>query len=431
MGALEAFQFAREYLPLFLFFSVVINIAVVAFLGYTLGKDIGDRFMVLTDNVGRFRRQEKLNYLQDGTDELALLDQSFHEMASALSEAIARERDLIESAASIICAVNGEFILEAINAAAVEKLLGYRASDLIGTSLLQLLSPTDQELLVEKLYKVRYSGTDATLEVQLKTASGGTIESFWMIKWSKDKNTWICVVQDITERKLAEAMRRQMINMVSHDIRSPLATINVIFATLKSGGYGALSAKAMELTDSGERSCARLLTLTGDLLAVDRLESGLLVLEYDEVNIDNLLSSIVSGLAPVAERAKVMLRHQRSELAIMADRDRLEQILTNLVGNAIKFSNPGGTVYLHASAIGENEIEIVVKDQGIGIAEEHLPFIFDRYRQVRTTDATKKQGSGLGLTIAKALTELHAGTITCRSEVGRGTAFYVRLPVNG
>lgn len=85
-------------------------------------------------------------------------------------------------------------------------------------------------------------------------------------------------------------------------------------------------------------------------------------------------------------------------------------------------------MHLHASQI-DDDIEIVVKDQGIGIAENHLPFIFDRYRQVRTSDATKKKGSGLGLSIAKALTELHGGTITVASEVGKGTSFYVRLPI--
>ncbi len=427
MESIVEFHTSKEVLALLVGGGLVVNLALVAFLGMQLGKDISDRFAILTDNVERFRRQEKLNYLQGGDDELAILDQSFHEMAAALNQAIARERDLIESAASIICAINGEFVIDTINPA-VEKLLGFTPHQLIGSSLLGLLTAEGQELLLETLYQVRYSGSESVLEIPLKAQSGNLIDSFWMIKWSKDKNHWICVVQDISERKLAENMRRQIVNMVSHDIRSPLSTINVIFASLQIGVYGALTPKAMELTQSGERACAQLLNLTGDLLALDRLEAGMLVLEYSEVDIDQQFASINSMMSTIAQKARVIIKHHNCGLKLMADRDRLDQILTNLLSNAIKFSQPGGVVHLHASQVDE-DIEIVVKDQGIGIAEHHLPFIFDRYRQVRASDATKKKGSGLGLSIAKALTELHGGTITVASEVGKGTSFYVRLPM--
>jgi len=427
MESIVEFHTSKEVLALLVGGGLVVNLALVAFLGMQLGKDISDRFAILTDNVERFRRQEKLNYLQGGDDELAILDQSFHEMAAALNQAIARERDLIESAASIICAINGEFVIDTINPA-VEKLLGFTPQQLIGSSLLGLLTTEGQELLLETLYQVRYSGSESVLEIPLKAQKGNLIDSFWMIKWSKDKSHWICVVQDISERKLAENMRRQIVSMVSHDIRSPLSTINVIFASLQIGVYGALSPKALELTQSGERACAQLLNLTGDLLALDRLEAGMLVLEYSEVDLDQQFASINSMMSTVAQKARVIIKHHNCGLKLMADRDRLDQILTNLLSNAIKFSQPGGVVHLHASQV-DDDIEIVVKDQGIGIAENHLPFIFDRYRQVRTSDATKKKGSGLGLSIAKALTELHGGTITVASEVGKGTSFYVRLPM--
>ena len=154
----------------------------------------------------------------------------------------------------------------------------------------------------------------------------------------------------------------------------------------------------------------------------------MLVLEYSEVDLDQQFASINSMMSTIAQKARVIIKHHNCGLKLMADRDRLDQILTNLLSNAIKFSQPGGVVHLHASQV-DDDIEIVVKDQGIGIAENHLPFIFDRYRQVRTSDATKKKGSGLGLSIAKALTELHGGTITVASEVGKGTSFYVRLPM--
>ncbi len=427
MESIVEFHTSKEVLALLVGGGLVVNLALVAFLGMQLGKDISDRFAILTDNVERFRRQEKLNYLQGGDDELAILDQSFHEMAAALNQAIDRERDLIESAASIICAINGEFVIDTINPA-VEKLLGFTPQQLIGSSLLGLLTTEGQELLLETLYQVRYSGSESVLEIPLKAQSGNLIDSFWMIKWSKDKNHWICVVQDISERKLAENMRRQIVNMVSHDIRSPLSTINVIFASLQIGVYGALTPKALELTQSGERACAQLLNLTGDLLALDRLEAGMLVLEYSEVDLDQQFASINSMMSTIAQKARVIIKHHNCGLKLVADRDRLDQILTNLLSNAIKFSQPGGVVHLHASKV-DDDIEIVVKDQGIGIAENHLPFIFDRYRQVRTSDATKKKGSGLGLSIAKALTELHGGTITVASEVGKGTSFYVRLPM--
>ncbi len=425
---LEVIQFAKSTVPMIVCGSLLLNVTLVAFFGLRIYKNVGERFMVLTDNVARLRRQEKLNYLQEGDDELAALDQSFHDMASALGESIARERDLIESAATIICAINGEFVIQTINPAA-EKLLGFQISQLMGNSVLNLLGAPEQELLLETLYQVRYSASESELELQMKTAGGTIIDSFWMIKWSKDKGTWICLIQDISERKLAENMRQQIVNMVSHDIRSPLSTINLIFASLQTGGYGQLSEKAIELTQSGERACAKLLTLTGDLLALDKMESGMLSLEYAEVDLDELFTNVVSMMSAVAEKEKVVLKHQKCSLILIADRERLGQILINLLANAIKFSHPNGTVYLHASLLAGN-IEIVVKDHGIGMEAHHLPFIFDRYRQVRSEETKKKGGSGLGLAIAKALTELHGGTITCTSEHGQGTCFYVTLPQN-
>jgi len=425
---LEVIQFAKSTVPAIVSLSLFLNILVVAFLASRFSKTIADRFVTLTDNVERFRRQEKLHYLQEGDDELAALDQSFHEMAAALSESIARERDLIESAASIICSIDGELIIQSINPAA-QKLLGFKIPQLVGNSVLHLLAAQAQELLLETLYQVRYSASESVIELQMRTAGGAFIESFWMIKWSKDKSTWICLIQDISERKLAENMRQQIVNMVSHDIRSPLSTINLIFASLQTGGYGQLSPKAIELTQSGERACARLLTLTGDLLALDRLESGMLTLDYGEIMIDELFANVVSIMAAVAEKEKVLIKHQKSGLVVIADRERLGQILINLLANAIKFSHPQGSVYLNASVVGAN-IEIVVKDHGIGIEAHNLPFIFDRYRQVHSAETSGKGGSGLGLAIAKALTELHGGTISCTSEHGKGTCFYVLIPQN-
>jgi len=424
---LEVIQFAKSTMPLVVCGALLLNAAMVAVLGLQLFKTISDRFMVLTDNVARFRLQEKLHYLQEGDDELAALDQSFHEMAAALGESIARERDLIESAATIICAIDGEFVIQTINPAG-EKLLGFKSQQLMGNSVLNLLGAPEQELLLETLYQVRYSASESVLELQMKTAGSSFIDSFWMIKWSKE-STWICLIQDISERKLAENMRQQIVNMVSHDIRSPLSTINLIFASLQTGGYGQLSEKAIELTQSGERACAKLLTLTGDLLALDKMESGMLSLDYAEVDLDELFAGVVSMMSAVAEKEKVVLKHQKCSLILIADRERLGQIFINLLANAIKFSHPGGSVYLHATLVQAN-IEIVVKDHGIGIEAHNLPFIFDRYRQVRSEETKKKGGSGLGLAIAKALTELHGGTINCTSEFGQGTCFYVSLPQN-
>jgi PAS domain S-box-containing protein len=423
----ESLGLSSSSLAVLLFVTTFVNIIVVIFVGPKIGKDIGDRVEIVTENVARFRRHEKLHYLEDGDDEMAQLDRSFHEMAAALNEAIDRERDLVDNAASIICAITGELQLQAINPA-VEKLLGHKPDQLIGSSVLELAIADGQELLVETLYQVRYSGTETTLELPLHTASGAVIQSYWMIKWSKEKNTWICMIQDISQRKIVEAMKQQMVNMVSHDLRTPLSTIQVIFALLQSNRFGAFNAKGIELLISGERACKQLLNLTNDLLALDRLEAGKVDLEYIEVELDHQFRNIVSVMEAVAEKQHIKLQYQESGLKLVADGDRLDQMMTNLIANAIKFSHPNGVVLILASQKGAF-IEIVVQDHGVGISDKHLPFIFDRFQQVRVSDAKEKKGSGLGLAIVKALVELHGGSVGCVSEVGQGSSFYLRLPV--
>jgi signal transduction histidine kinase len=168
-------------------------------------------------------------------------------------------------------------------------------------------------------------------------------------------------------------------------------------------------------------------TLINDLLDMDRLEAGMLVLNKSNISLSTSFDQAIHSVKPIADKRDVEIVVVPSDVTVLADPDRVIQVLVNLLSNAVKFSAQGGKVTL--SALGTTSgVEISVADEGRGIPPNMLDSIFDRFRQVRASDAQESRGTGLGLAICKALVELHGGTILVRSEIGKGSVFTFTLP---
>jgi PAS domain S-box-containing protein len=416
----------REYITWAILALNLANIGAAYWLARKFGAYLNERITGLLDNVVRFQNEEKLAYQKESSDEFDMLDNAFLDMAAVQRDTLARERDLIDNAGSIICAIDGDFLLQKVNPA-VEKFLGYTPEQIVGTSILSLCSGEEQDELIETLYQVRYAAAEATIEVPMATSFRTVLLCSWMIKWSLEKNMWICVIQDITERKRAEAMRRQMVNMVSHDIRSPLSALQLIFTLLQTGQFATFTPKGLDILSGGERNCKILQNLTDNLLAIDRLEAGQVILELEPVKLDEQFKSIAIAFKAITEKRKITLDCQNTGLTIVADQPKLEQVLTNLVANAIKFTAEGGRVSMEAMQTREG-ISLAVRDNGQGIPRDALPYIFDRYHQVKGAKSAEKKGSGLGLAIVKALVELHGGQVNCDSQEGVGSIFVLNFP---
>jgi PAS domain S-box-containing protein len=221
--------------------------------------------------------------------------------------------------------------------------------------------------------------------------------------------------------------REKVLAFVSHDLRNPLATIllsaSAILDTLTPDQLSPWLTEQMQWI---ERSTDQMNRLIEDLLDVTRIEAGHLAIERYPVSAGRLIADVVEMLRPLAAERSVHLEGDTTlRQHVVADRERILQVFSNLVGNAIKFTPRGGAVRLHAEA-GEGEVRFGVTDTGIGISPEHVPYLFDRYWQARRTT---RGGTGLGLAIARGIVEAHEGRIWVESEVGEGSTFFFTLPL--
>jgi PAS domain S-box-containing protein len=243
----------------------------------------------------------------------------------------------------------------------------------------------------------------------------------------------VAIFNDITEMKNIDKMKSSFVAMASHELRTPLTAIKGFSSTLLEGLDEQMYSKEDQREFLGivVSECDRLRRLIDDLLNTSRIESGQsLKPDYTRFEIMPLLEKAVAVQQQASNRHKVMLKvHNELPQTIIGDQDKFDQILTNLLNNAIKYSPNGGDVVVHAKLEGDSVL-IGVQDQGLGIPKDHLSRVFERFHRVDNEDNRKIYGTGLGLFLVKHLVEsVHMGQIWAESEVGVGSTFYVRIPI--
>ena len=218
--------------------------------------------------------------------------------------------------------------------------------------------------------------------------------------------------------------------IVSHELRTPLATISNVLSNALAGVWGELSDDARSEFRTGHTNAKRLASVVGNLLDMSTIRAGRVSLEKSQVDMPGLIHSITQSVDANAKQKGVTLltSHDPYLGLVFCDPDKIVRVITNLVGNALKFTDEGGVVSI-AVQNGHEDIQISVSDTGDGIAPEHHDRIFGRFQQVDRGYGTGEKGTGLGLAISRELVELHGGTLTVQSEVGKGSTFSFSLPV--
>ncbi len=226
-------------------------------------------------------------------------------------------------------------------------------------------------------------------------------------------------------REEIQELKQRFVQMISHDLRTPLTGVYVFLSLLARGAIRQddLPRKAQQ----AERSIERLIALVNELLDLEKLESGMMKMDFAPVSVASILERSDESVAEFAERHNVTIELPAVECELTADEGRLVQVLVNLLSNAIKFSPDGSTVTVYIVEKPES-IEFRVKDRGRGVPEKYREAIFERFKQVEASDATSKGGTGLGLPICKAIVEQHGGTIGVETREGEGSEFWFRIP---
>ena len=234
-------------------------------------------------------------------------------------------------------------------------------------------------------------------------------------------------MMDISERRAVERMKDEFISTVSHELRTPLTSIRGALGLLSSGRLGTLPEKGQRLLHIASTNTDRLVRLINDILDIERIESGKVTLDRASSDGAELARNAVDVVRSLADRENLSIVLDARPSPLVADADRIVQTLTNLLGNAVKFSTAGSTILFSVRPEGQNVI-FSVADQGRGIPPEKLGTIFERFQQVDASDSREKGGSGLGLAICRSIVRQHGGEIRVESELGHGSTFTITIP---
>jgi PAS domain S-box-containing protein len=256
----------------------------------------------------------------------------------------------------------------------------------------------------------------------------GTVQDIGDRKQLDEKRAQLLEAERVARARAEEAsrMREDLVAIVSHDLRNPLSAITTSAELMRMTLPAEALAKGAKRLETITRSAERMKRLISDLLDVASIDAGHLSVETQAQSSGALLEDVIEMLQPVAADKSIRLSAEDTppSLWVQADKDRVLQVLSNLVGNAIKFTREAGLITLRAER-HDREVRFLVSDTGQGVSEDHLPHLFDRYWQAKKDG---RLGIGLGLSIAKGIVEAHGGTIWAESTVGKGTTFHFTLP---
>jgi two-component system, OmpR family, sensor histidine kinase VicK len=239
---------------------------------------------------------------------------------------------------------------------------------------------------------------------------------------------FFALASDISDRKAIERMKDEFISVVSHELRTPLTSIHSALKILVTGKLGNLSSDGQQMLEIADDNTDRLVRLVNNVLDLQRIESGAITMNSQPCNVADLMVNATEAMQAMAQQHRVTLFTEPVSIPIRADADYLVQAFTNLLSNAIKFSLPGGQVFLTAQQLPNSQLQFIVRDEGPGIPPEQLERIFERFHQVDSSDARKKGGTGLGLTICRKIIEQHGGRIWAESKIEKGSSFIFTLP---
>lgn len=353
------------------------------------------------------------------------INQSLNEMQSRITELSERENAIADFALDLICSIDEHLRIRAVNPA-IQLQLGHTPVALVGHSLEKIISLEDKNKLRQTIAEARKKPTGANTELQVQTIGGSFKDYRWTFEWSESNNNFFCTARDITAEKQLERVKHEFIAMVSHDLRAPLMSVQLTLGLLTKFAMDDIPQEYREQVLGAETSIKSLISLINDLLDLEKMEAGRLQLNMEEVMIQDLFERAILVLRNLAFERNIKISYDPSELEFKADGNRLEQVLINLISNAIKFSDDNSSIHMQATEVGRM-IEVRVIDQGRGVPEESKAHVFERFHQLKKSDS--ERGTGLGLAICKLIVESHDGVIGVRTPAnGKGSDFWFKIP---
>jgi len=362
-------------------------------------------------------------------DETEQLERAFDQLETQLNVQISALTDERGTLSSVLSSMtDGVVIVDSQGAIllmnpAVERMFNVTFNQVVGQSMIEILR---HHQLVELWQKCQESGEQQS--TTFETIPNRLFLQVIAVSLHQSMTgSTLLVLQDLTRTRRLEMIRRDFVSNVSHELRTPLASLKALAETLEEGALEDPPAARRFLLRM-ENEIDNLTQLVQELLELSRIESGKVPLKQEATQPELLVEKAYERMQLQAERTglKISFDCAPGLPDVNVDRDRMGQVMVNLIHNAIKFTSPGGRIQINAFRSGDNVV-LEVKDTGVGIAEDALPRIFERF--YKADRSRSGGGTGLGLSIARHLVEAHGGRIWAESEQGKGSSFFVSLPI--
>lgn len=412
--------------------GTVLALGITAILGFALAQTITKPIQEVTSRAaslakGNFDQQIEVK----SKDEIGQLAQMFNYLTLRLKETlgeISYEKSKIEAILSYmadgVIAVNTDGEIIHINPTAVKML--EVSPHAVGKKFAEVFKDVFGDIDFKKLV----SGDEHfTTEHSIKRGDMVLRAHFASFKSQNGETSGVVIVlRDVTEQEKLDRMRKEFVANVSHEIKTPLTTIKSYVETLQEGALNEpeIAKKFLSVIQNETDRMARLVK---DLLELSRLDYQKTKWKKEIISLNSIVEDVISKLdVKIREKElRVSLKLHRDGARVLGDKDRLEQVVLNIVGNAVKYTGNGGNIDIKTAE--EKELVVFeVKDNGIGIPREDLPRIFERFYRVDKARSRELGGTGLGLSIAKQIVEAHQGSITVNSREGEGTVVVITLP---
>lgn len=418
----------------FFMYGTLIALAMTVMLSIILSNTITKPIKEVTQQAtelaeGNFTR----NVAVQSNDEIGQLGEAFNYMSMRLRNALASHEEEKERLASILSNMSDGVIATDETGQVIvmnrraEQILELKAEEAIGKPIDEVLS------MEEELTFTEHTDHNNSMMLQREASDGELVKvrvNFTSVgRKSKGMTGLIAVLHDVTEEEKMESSRREFVANVSHELRTPLTTIKSYLEALEDGALEEpeLAKRFIGVTRTESERMIRLVT---DLLHLSRFDSHQAIMLKEAVDIESMLEEVVDRFSfQLQQRSITIETHIQHDLPrVSCDPDQIDQVLDNLISNAIKYSYEGGQVEIAAQQVDQHFVEIYIKDNGIGIPQRHLERIFERFYRVDKARSRNMGGTGLGLSIAREIIKAHGGTIKLESEINKGTKVTFTLP---
>ncbi|PZM78303.1 MAG: hypothetical protein DKT66_24035 [Candidatus Melainabacteria bacterium] len=358
-----------------------------------------------------------------GTDELATLDRLLHSTAAALDKIQQDEKTLVENATDLICSLTEDGAFISANPYAT-RMLGYSPEELVGRNLHELTIPDESFFCDEKLRESRTSTNISVFDLRLVSDSKDIIDTRWSCFWSDAQKAFFCVAHDITETKNAERMKQDLVDMISHDLRSPLTSVNISLAILSRGAKGELPPDAKLKVEKSAKMVEQLIELVSDLLDFQKLSARNIETEPASTMLNELLQKAVSNTEMSAEVKNIRFDIS-GDATVNVDKRLMTQAITASLDNAIKAAPSDAIIRIEITEIADI-VQLRIIDQGEGLSDEEIAQIESSVPTHKLSGHSNR--SLLKYSICKQIVEAHYGNISSYSQKPSGFSFMVRLP---